>query len=134
MKILESRFLQKGIFWWNTDAEELITVTAECDLEGNSDAEFNAKSGDTYNHKKSWEDLKNMYRCCRQHSYNYYPRGRVIISRGTIDVYWNIHCAEAGLENDIIQQFGLGCHRDNIRWHIDRSDHYKCHLDDSSIK
>ena len=34
-----------------------------------------AKSGNTYNHKRLWNDL-----CLdNKHPYNYYPRGRVVI-------------------------------------------------------
>ena len=56
MNILnEAKELLCGIFWYDTEKEELIYLNKFCDLDGNVEDsfDFNAKSGTTYNHEKN---------------------------------------------------------------------------------
>lgn len=83
-----------------------------------------AKSGNTYNHKLLWNDVKPAG--CNK-PFNYYPRGRVDISnRGKPIVYMNPNIEES-LLSDIMVEFGL---REKPTVRYDYSDHYKCYLDD----
>lgn len=83
-----------------------------------------AKSGNTFNHKKLWPHI-NPGRS--NIPYNYYPRGRVVISNnGKATIYVNSNISTKFL-SQIRIDFGL---RDNLRWVIDNSEHYKCYLDD----
>ena len=84
-----------------------------------------AKSGNTFNHKKLWPHI-NPGRS--NIPYNYYPRGRVVISTsGKSTIYANPNISNKFL-SQIKIDFGL---RDNPRWIIDNSEHYKCYLDDN---
>lgn len=137
MKILsEAKELSTGIFWYDTDNDKLIVIDVPYDLEDNiqNDIVFNSKSGNTFNHEKSWEDIKQFNRIYRHHSYRYYPRGRVIVKNGKVDVYYNQNLDTDHMKSKIILQFGLSIVKDSIRWMIDGSDHYNCYLDDDSIK
>jgi len=60
----ESNELSTGIFWYDTFEEKLIVISKYCDLGGNSNniSDYNAKSGLTYNHKNSWNDIKQEYK------------------------------------------------------------------------
>lgn len=83
-----------------------------------------AKSGNTYNHKKLWPDVKP--RGCNK-PYNYYPRGRVDIdNKGRVIIYMN-----PNVSDDMIPSIGseFGIRTDPII-RYDRSDHYRCYLDD----
>ena len=83
-----------------------------------------AKSGNNFNHKKLWPYI-NPGRSSIP--YNYYPRGRVVISTsGKSTIYVNPNISNKFL-SQIKIDFGL---RDNPRWIIDNSGHYKCYLDD----
>lgn len=109
--------MSRGVFWV-INGELLSFPFIENTLDGV------AKSGNTYNHKKLWPDVKP--RGCNM-SYNYYPRGRVdITNKGKPVIYMN-----PNIDDSIIQQirsdFGLRT-EPTIRY--DYSDHYKCYLDD----
>lgn len=82
-----------------------------------------AKSGNTYNHKRLWNDL-----CLdNKHPYNYYPRGRVVIdNKGNAVIYMNQNVDMKYIE-EIRQIFGI-IYQPKIR--IDNSKHYKCYLDE----
>ena len=83
-----------------------------------------AKSGNTYNHKKLWNDIKP--RGCNK-PYNYYPRGRVDISnKGKPIIYMNPN-VDSSIVPEIKIEFGL---RDDPVIRYDHSQHYKCYLDD----
>ena len=82
-----------------------------------------AKSGNTYNHKRLWEEIKPAG---MNKPYNYYPRGRVVISsRGNPTIYMN-----PNIENSYVEEmkkiFELTI---EPRVVYDNSEHYKCHLD-----
>ena len=108
--------MSRGVFWI-IDDELLAFPFMEDSLEGV------AKSGNTYNHKKLWNDVK-PHGCSKP--YNYYPRGRVDISnKGKPIIYMN-----PNIGNEFIalikSEFGL-CDELVIRY--DNSQHYKCYLD-----
>jgi len=83
-----------------------------------------AKSGNTYNHKKLWPQVKP--KGCNK-SYNYFPRGRVhITNKGISQIYMNPTIDESIIPW-IKQEFGL---RDNPIINYDYSEHYMCYLED----
>lgn len=83
-----------------------------------------AKSGNTYNHKKLWNDIKP--KGCNK-PYNYYPRGRVDISnKGKPIIYMNPN-VDSSIIPEIKIEFGL---RDDPVIRYDHSKHYKCYMDD----
>lgn len=83
-----------------------------------------AKSGNTYNHKKLWNDVKP--RGCKK-PYNYYPRGRVeITNRGKVIIYMNPNIDDSMI-SDIRSEFGI---TGNPTISYDYSRHYRCYLDD----
>lgn len=118
MKILGmSKEMSRGVFWV-IDGELLAFPYVSGTLGGV------AKSGNTYNHKRLWDDVKP--RGCNK-PYNYYPRGRVdITNKGIPIIYIN-----PNIDEDIIKQvrteFGL---RADPIVREDWSEHYKCYMDD----
>lgn len=107
--------LSRGVFWIVDD--ELLAFPFLDDGIGV------AKSGNTYNHKRLWNDVKP--RGCSM-PYNYYPRGRVdITNRGKAVIYMNPNIADDWIPY-IRQEFGIREHP-TIRY--DFSEHYKCYLD-----
>lgn len=113
---------KNGIFWYIDDEDELLSYpfgSVEC-------PSGIAKSGDTYNHKRFWNDLEPKG---SKRSYNYYPRGRVDWDRlGRATIYCN-----PNIDEDVLQQvrldFGIRP-SDEYKVQYDFSEHYKCHLDD----
>ena len=82
-----------------------------------------AKSGNTYNHKKLWPDVKPSG-CSKP--YNYYPRGRVDIdNKGRSIIYMNPNVPE-NMISSIKAEFGI---RTDPIIRYDYSDHYQCYLD-----
>lgn len=109
--------MSRGVFWV-IDDKLLAFPFMEDSLEGI------AKSGNTYNHKKLWNDVKP--RGCNK-PYNYYPRGRVDISnKGKPIIYMNPNIDDA-LIPLIKSEFGL---RSEPVIRYNNSQHYKCYLDD----
>lgn len=107
----------RGVFWV-IDGELLAFPFIDYDTQGV------AKSGNTYNHKKLWPDVKP--KGCNK-PYNYYPRGRVDFSnKGKPIVYMNPNVPD-DLISDIKVEFGL---REAPTVRYDNSQHYKCYLDD----
>lgn len=107
----------RGVFWV-VDGELLAFPFMDEYMEGV------AKSGNTYNHKKLWPNVKPK-KCNKP--YNYYPRGRVeITSYGKIIVYMNPNVDDS-LVPDIKRQFGL---QGNVTIQYDNSAHYFSYLDD----
>ena len=80
-----------------------------------------AKSGNTYNHRKLWPEVKP--KGCN-HPYSYYPRGRVeITGRGKSIVYMN-----PTINDSFISAIKtVFCLDDNTIIKYDHSEHYKCH-------
>lgn len=111
-----------GIFWYIDDEDELL-----CYPFGSVDSPNGiAKSGDTYNHKKLWEDLKPKG---SKVPYNYYPRGRVDWDRlGRPTIFLNPNINER-IVIRIKMEFGIRG-TDDCKVQYDYSNHYKCHLDD----
>lgn len=137
--------LSCGIFWVicaddadgypALDTFELLTFTVPCDQQGNildPSVPLNAKSGTTYNHKLTWNQLAPQI--TQGHSYQYHPRGRVEIRRGKALVFINpvLHtpavlteiCHAFGLDNALLQKIAVK---------NDGSTHYHCRFDDPSI-
>lgn len=107
----------RGVFWV-IDDELLAFPFIDYNTQGV------AKSGNTYNHKKLWPDVKP--KGCNK-PYNYYPRGRVDFSnKGKPIVYMNPNVPD-DLISDIKVEFGL---REAPTVRYDNSQHYKCYLDD----
>lgn len=82
-----------------------------------------AKSGNTYNHKKLWPDIKP--KGCNK-PYNYYPRGRVeFTARRKARIFVNPNVDE-NIVREVKLDFGITGPADVI---YDNSEHYKCYLD-----
>lgn len=96
----EERRMNKGIFWFlcfvDKDGDlaftgEILTLLIPCDEEGNPKAapSYNSKNGRSNTHKDSWITVTAGRKDLRGISWNYYPRGRVEISRGRALVFMN---------------------------------------------
>ena len=111
-----------GVFWIIDDEDRILAYPF-----GSADSPSGvAKSGNTYNHKRLWSDLKPLG---TKKSYNYYPRGRVDWgNQGRPTIYLNPNIDESYI-NDIKLEFGIRP-SDKCKIQYDYSDHYKCHLDD----
>jgi len=134
--------LCSGIFWVisdSTDLEDykLLSFEIPCDVYGNvlelPDIELNAKSGNTYNHKKLWEDeigSNPAHKPYNKQPYNHYPRGRVDISNNRATIYLNPHLNKSDIIDDIKQRFGISPKSiSKVRVVIDNSEHYQCFID-----
>ncbi len=130
----EQRELSKGIFWVLADTIEditpanLLVVATHCDIEGNAydQSQCNSKSGNSFNHKATWHMLST--KVTRRRAFDYYPRGRVEVTRRKATIWLNgiLHVEE--IVADITRQFGL-VNLDSIKVMVDGSEHYKCHFD-----
>ena len=120
--ISASKESSNGVFWVIDDRDELLAYPF-----GSVDSFAGiAKSGDTYNHKKLWNDLKPLG---SNKSYNYYPRGRVDWDKlGRPTIYLNPNVDEKYI-SQIKIEFGIRP-SEECKIQYDYSDHYKCHLDD----
>lgn len=115
--IKSARELSRGVFWV-IDDELLAFPFVEGDTIGV------AKSGNTYNHKMLWDDIKP--RGCNK-PYNYYPRGRVELKNdGSAVIYMNPNIDES-IISDIRREFGI---KNTPKIVYDNSVHYRCYLDD----
>ena len=111
-----AREASRGVFWVVDD--QLLAFPFYDAYEGNGIA----KAGNTFNHKKLWQDVKPAG-CSKP--YNYYPRGRVdLTAKGSV-IFLNPRIT--AFVPDIKVAFGL---RDEPRVILDGSDHYKCSLDE----
>ena len=109
--------MSRGVFWIINDELLAFPFTDEY-------SEGIAKSGNTYNHKKLWNEIKP--KGCNK-PYNYYPRGRVEISnKGKPIIYMNPNVDDSFVPL-IRTEFGL---RESPIIRYDNSQHYKCYLDD----
>ena len=128
--------VKKGIFWcyvmvFDDDmySHVLQTVMVSCDRNGTptEKVEFSSKSGENFNHKIKWEKLAKNSR----HPYNYFPRGRVEISKGVVRIFANpVILAEEEAKNLIVTSFELEGVKDEIKWIADNSAHY-CYVVDA---
>ena len=111
-----------GIFWYIDDREELLSYP----FGSVSSINGIAKSGNTYNHKRFWNEIKPNG---SKKSYNYYPRGRVDWDgQGRATIFVNPNIDESVL-NEVKLDFGIRP-SDECKIQYDYSDHYKCHLDE----
>ena len=115
----------KGVFWVLDDRYELLAFPF-----GSVDTyDGIAKSGDTYNHKRLWADIKPAG---INKTFNYYPRGRVDWdSKGRAIIYMNPNIDDEWIP-EIKRQFGIRPSTE-CRLEYDYSNHYKCHLDDGWV-
>lgn len=131
--------MYKGIFWtymsWFDDeiyVPVIFPIKVKCDINGNAleEVEFSSKSGENFNHKAEWEKKKETSRLCRNHPFDYFPRGRVEIRNGKIYIYANpVIISEDEAKKLIIETFELEDALDNIAWIADNSEHYKYFVD-----
>ncbi|GBU26547.1 hypothetical protein R84B8_00057 [Treponema sp. R8-4-B8] len=133
--------LCSGVFWILSDDNDLsdyklLKFCIPCDSKGNPlnihPIELNSKSGNTYNHKKLWENEvknNNEYRPYNKKEYNYYPRGRVEISHNKAVIYLNLHINKQNIIDEIKSEFGLIDNIPDIQVKADGSNHYQCFLD-----
>lgn len=131
----EDSQLYSGIFWitdvddiGSTDLYFQIPVDSYGNVEGDTFV-LNAKSGTTFNHEKTWENLPS--RLTRNKEYNYYPRGRVMIANGKATIWCNPNICTEELKNWCIRAFHLIRHNGIKRIDVkpDYSEHYQCYLD-----
>ena len=115
--IKATKELSRGVFW-DIDGELLAYPFYEDSTEGV------AKSGNTFNHKLLWKSINPTRSSI---PYNYYPRGRVEVTRqGKVVVYMN-----PNIDKDMLSQikvkFGI---REEPKVVYDYRDHYKCYLNE----
>lgn len=108
---------RRGVFWV-VDGKLLAFPFREGEQVGL------AKSGKTYNHKKLWEAVRP--KGCKE-PFDYYPRGRVELSKSGVPILYMSPHVEERLIPEIKAAFALG--RDPIV-NYDHSHHYRCHLDE----
>ena len=141
-QINEAKQLCSGVFWIITDNHDLsdytlLSYSIPCDTSGmpigSHSIPLNAKSGLTYNHKKLWEqEISNnpLYRLFNKKDFDYFPRGRVVISNSKAVIYLNPGINTTRIIDDIKREFGLTEQNISyVRVHNDNSQHYKCFLD-----
>ena len=103
-----------GIFWYIDDEDQLLCYPfGSVYCPGGI-----AKSGDTYNHKKFWNDLKPKG---NKYSYNYYPRGRVAIYQGIAFIHLNSRCNTPNVVDTIVRSYNL----DKLEIELDLNDTYQ---------
>lgn len=135
-KINESLDLYKGVFWIrdpdNPDESKDLIFQIPCNSEGVAeiiDLSGIAKSGNTYNHEKLWNTLPKELTDNKE--FNYYPRGRVEVKNGIVDIFVNRNLYTEEIKRFLIAEYNLieanGIKK--IRFHLDNSEHYKSHFD-----
>lgn len=133
--IKEETQLHSGIFWIK-DLNEIdnndLYFTVDCSSSGEKlygDISYNSKNGETYNHKTTWSQLPKTQ--TENKPFDYYPRGRVVISNGVATIYCSPHIYGDELEGWVKSKFNLTSANGikKIRMLADNSEHYKCFLD-----
>jgi hypothetical protein len=149
--------LSKGIFWVIPDipnrereyqsaandlyiysrAEEgLFYLPIPCDRDGDLLEDSRNYPTDIYNHKKAWDTMQLLhFPESKGHSYQFNPRGRVVITHGKATIYLNPHINTPDVQEAVKAAFGLAPENEisSIVFRSDGSDHYRCHLDDDTI-
>ena len=139
MILTEDKDLYRGIFWIkdiDNISNSQLYFQIPCNSNGDIDTDFrindnwSSLGSDNYNHKNLWNSLDKKY--TNNKPYNYYPRGRVEISRGIATIYCSPYIANEELKNWVINKFNLISHNGikKVRIIADGSDHYKCYLDE----
>ena len=119
--------MNRGVFWCIDDDGDFGMVLLAKTFEHGETVGV-SKSGDNYNHKLLWDEIKP--KGCNK-PYDYYPRGRVEISnKGKPVIYMNPNISEDVIEH-IIAAFDIS---EKPTVHYDGSSHYLCHLDDEYNK
>lgn len=108
-----------GIFWVISDSRqykdyELLIFNVSCDSDGNiidaSDIMTQSKMGDTYDHQKIWDaEIKgsSSYNHLNDKEYDYYPRGRVEVSRGWGYINVALSINKMAITDEVAERFGL---------------------------
>ncbi len=129
--------LCKGIFWitdMDNVEENKMIYQIPVDNMGNIDeavdrTTLNSKNQDNFNHKKTWESLNTKE--TRNKEFDYYPRGRVEISRRTAIIYATPSICTEEIMDYIKEKFELT--EENGIYTVvimpDHSEHYRCYLD-----
>ena len=116
-EITAAKEMSRGVFWIIDDQLLAFPFYEGADV-GVS------KSGNTFNHKKLWDEIKPRK---VNKPFDYYPRGRVDFNgQNKPLIYMNPNVDESWIPA-IKTEFGL---REDPVIHYDYSDHYKCHLDE----
>ena len=113
--------MSKGIFWFPC----FVGAEGELIFTDRIEARITSETAAPNTHKDSWKAVTAGRKDLRGIPWNYFPRGRVEISRGWALVFMNpqiLNC-ENYLER-IREKFEIG-HLD-IRVRIDNSAHYQC--------
>ena len=108
--------MKKGIFW--VVHSELLALVVGTD---NNEIPLNAKSGDTYNHKSTWDNLPK--KITGGFPYNYYPRGRVEIRHDKAIIFLNPNITNDVVIAQVKKKFELPDTETVIK--VDGSKHYK---------
>lgn len=117
-EMCKTSFPKNGVFWIIEGKLLAFAFEEEIYPEGI------AKSGTTYNHKKLWKAVHP--KGCGE-PYNYYPRGRVHITKdGTAHLFLSPHIT-AGFVPEIKVFFGIS---GDMKIHYDHTPHYYCYLDE----
>jgi hypothetical protein len=140
--LTETKELCSGVFWILSDYYDLsdykfLPFVIPCDRNGipnnTHTIELNSKSGNSYNHKRLWENnIKNdnNYRPYNKKSYDYYPRGRVEISNNKATIFLNPNINKSNFIDKIKEEYGLIPYNiSEVRIISDGSGHYQCFLD-----
>lgn len=134
--------LSSGIFWIFADDPnltnyEFIIFNIPCDPDGTPNnthsIELNSKKGNSYNHKLIWNNVvknDNSYKPYNKKDFDYYPRGRVEISRNKATIFLNPNINKPEIIDRIKTEFGLTDHNIcEVRIVVDGSEHYRCYLE-----
>lgn len=134
--------LYSGIFWIITEDNdfnnyEILAFPISCDIYGipveNPIIELNSKNKKSYNHKNLWNNHvmnNNKYRQFNKKPYNYYPRGRVDISKNKAILFLNPCINKPKIIDGLITEFGLTTNNiSEVVIKPDGSNHYKCFID-----
>lgn len=138
LMLTEDSNLYRGIFWIpdvNNVEQSQLYFQIPCNSNGDIDTDFeistqmSSKNTQNYNHKNLWSTLSRKY--TNNKPFNYYPRGRVEISRGIVTVYHSPHIPQDELKQWLIDKFNLTTHNGikKIKMIADGSEHYSCYLD-----
>ena len=138
LTLTEDSNLYRGIFWIpdvNNVEQSQLYFQIPCNSNGDIDTDFeistqmSSKNTQNYNHKNLWSTLPKKY--TNNKPFNYYPRGRVEISRGIVTVYHSPHIPQDELKQWLIDKFNLTTHNGikKIKMIADGSEHYSCYLD-----
>lgn len=126
-----------GVFWiinidkfiYNMPYIFRIATSKEGDIEINTlKYQLNSKKGNTYNHKKLWEELPSKLK--KNKSFDYYPRGRVMISNKKATIYLHPSLLTERIMNFLIYEFNLkpSMGIEEICFKPDFSNHYNAKI------